>query len=104
MKASGAVVQTLRYDHTVAVGTTSWVQLDASLDQNVIGIEIFDSSGSLLEFGIGPAGSEARVFFLMPGGTTGYTPCILNAGMRLAVRAIDTATAAPAQMAINFYG
>lgn len=104
MRGSGVVVQTLRFVHGTdgTVGTTTWVQLDDSLNSNVMIIDIFDSSGQVLELGQGPAGSETRVCFVFPGGN-GRIPLILDQGQRLTVRAVD-GVAASGQLCMNLYG
>lgn len=95
---------TYRYSYADGeVDTTNWKEIEDSLGMSCTELEIFDSSGQVLEFGIGPAGSEVRQFFIMPGGNAQRVGQILNAGMRLAIRAVSAATGSSGQIVINGY-
>lgn len=95
-------VSTVRNDYTsTGLNTVAWTQLVASLGSDVNEIEIFDSSGSVIEFGVGASGTESRQFFVMPGGS-GRFSCLLNKGMRLSLRAVDT-NANTGQVCINLW-
>jgi hypothetical protein len=101
MSAIGAVVQTIRNVYSSTnVTTGAWVQLDASLDYTSNYIELFDSSGSALELGIGPSGSEVRVALIPPGGFAVTQKLRFDQGQRLAIRAVD-ANATTGQLIIN---
>lgn len=104
MRDSGTPVQTIRNDYASAnVTTGAWVQLDASLDSRVSHAEISDSSGQVMELGYGPVGSEQRLILLPEGGLFSRFPLKLDAGMRLAVRAVS-GDATSGNLIINFYG
>ncbi len=75
-----------------AITTGAWHQISASLGSNLAAVNIADDSGSLLELGYGPAGAEIRAMLIPANGTKGPVPCLLNKGMRLAVRAVDADT------------
>jgi hypothetical protein len=81
----------------------AWVQLLASVGATAIKeIEIFDSSGETLEFGIGEAGLEVVESYIIPGGN-GRIPLQIPAGTRLSVRAVS-ATANSGEIVVNLYG
>lgn len=84
-----------------SVTTGAWVELVASLSDSVNEVEIFDSSGSTLELGIGGSGSEARTMLIFPGGN-GRVLLHIAAGSRVSIRAVS-ATASLGENLINFY-
>lgn len=82
----------VNYDYSGgAVDITNWTQLIASTAAAAQGLFVFDSSGRILELGVGAAASESRVLIIQPGGQSGYVPLGIAAGSRLAVRALDSA-------------
>lgn len=84
-----AVSETIYNDYTVTnVTTGAWVEILAATADDVTEIEIFDSSGSLLELGVGAVGSEARKVLVIPGGN-GRIPIDIASGTRLSLRAVD---------------
>jgi len=101
MESLGVVVQTIRNDYTITPVTTgAWVELDASLNARSEFIELFDSSGSTLELGGGPAGSEVRICLIQPGGFAVPRALRLDEGLRLSIRAVDV-NATTEQLLIN---
>jgi hypothetical protein len=94
--ASGgrAYVGSARYDHSTPVTTAAWTQVIASTADDIEEIFVWDSSGEILELGVGGAGSEARVFLIPRGGINGPIDLHIPAGSRLAVRAVSANTAA----------
>lgn len=101
MSGYGAVVQTIRHDYSSTnVTTGAWVELDAALDAMSNYIELFDSSGSVLELGIGPSGSEVRAALIPPGGFNVMEKLRFDQGQRLSIRAVDT-NATSGQLIIN---
>jgi hypothetical protein len=85
------------------VTSGGWVELVAALESDVRALEIFDSSGEVMDIGMGPAGSEVVLFQVPRGGNTPQlVPQLLNAGMRLVVRA-QAETAAVGELLINLY-
>lgn len=89
------------YDYTVPVTTGAWTQLVASLSAAVTAVEIFDSSGQVLELGVGGAGSETRTVLVFPGGN-GKIPVAYASGARVSIRAVS-ANATVGLSVINFY-
>lgn len=94
----------VRKDYSVTpINTGAYVQLSTSLGQNIKELEIFNSCGSIMQLAIGPAGSESVLpFMILPGGN-GIIKCLLNAGMRLAVIAVDANSGAVGNLVINGY-
>lgn len=84
---------------STAVDTTNWQQIVASLAAATVKMQIFDSSGSLLELGTGAAAAETRKMLITPGGN-GLVEVQIAAGTRLSIRAVD-ATANTGFLAIN---
>ncbi len=72
---------------TTPVTTGAWVQIIAALPSAASGVEIFDSSGEIMELGVGAAASEARVWVIQPGGN-GRVPLTFASGARISLRAI----------------
>lgn len=98
-----SVVTTIRNDYTsTAVTTGAWVELIASTSALITELDIFDSSGSTLELGIGAAASEARLILVTPGGN-GKLPVAINAGTRISIRAVS-GNASVGELDINFFG
>ena len=83
------------------VTTGGWVELVASLADSVSVVEIFDSSGQILELGTGAAASEVPSAYVMRGGN-GFMPLSLASGARVAIQAVS-ATASSGEIIINFY-
>ena len=99
---AGKLVYSKTLDYGVTPVTTgAWVQIEPSLPANVRKIEVFDSSGSVIELAYGPAGSETMAIILAPGGRT-LEPCLLNMGMALSLRALD-ANASSGQFVLNAF-
>lgn len=85
---------------SVNVSTIAWTELTASTTQAITHMYIFDSSGQLLELGVGAAGLEDRVFLIQPGGPSGRVDLTVPSGSRVAIKAI-TATANVGFLAIT---
>lgn len=84
------------------VTSATWVQLIASTTADISELEIFDSSGQVLEIGVGPALSEVSKNYIIPGGN-GRITVDIPAGSRVAIKAV-TATANVGLSVINYYG
>lgn len=96
-------VYTKRLDYTgTNVTTGAWVTLDASLPSDVRAIEVMDSSGKQVMLGYGPAGFEKNALQIFPSQTAQRHQVHLDAGMRLALKAID-ASATTGAVLINGY-
>lgn len=81
----------------------AWVQVIAALAAAANSVEIFDSSGEIMELGVGGAGVESRVTVIQPGGN-GRLPLTFAAGARISLRAV-TANGLPtpgSQVALNY--
>lgn len=97
------VVDTSSIDYVSSnVTTSAYSQLVSSLLAAVTEIEIFDSSGEVLELATGGVGSEQRLIYIMPGGN-GRVPVKIASGTRVSIKAV-TATANSGLIAVNFYG
>lgn len=86
------VVNTILYrqDYGVTpVTTAAWVQIIASTGAAISHVYIFDSSGSVMELGVGPAAGEISKIYVPPGGSGAGWPLSIPAGSRLAIRAVD---------------
>lgn len=79
-----------RQDYTVTPVTTgAWVQIIASTAAEIKQLYIFDSSGSVMQLGIGGAGSEVAKINIPPGGSSVGWPLTIPAGTRVSIRALD---------------
>jgi hypothetical protein len=78
----------------------AWVQLIASTSADINFLDIFDSSGEILELGTGAAAAEARRLLINPGGN-GQIPLNIPAATRVSVRAVS-ANASVGNLVINF--
>jgi hypothetical protein len=100
-------VHSLRHDYVATPVTTAvWVQLSAELPKGCVAVEIFDSSGRVLQLSTGAAADEANHIIpnrIFPGGSTNVVPMPINDAKRLSIKAED-ANAITGQLVINFYG
>jgi hypothetical protein len=97
------VVETLVYDYSTGnVTDAAYVQILATLSDDVKKIEIFDSSGVPLYFALGAESSEADKFVIFPGGN-GLIDCEIDENARLSLKAVDD-SAVDGLLIINFYG
>ena len=102
MKPSVCIYRKVHNYTSTNVTTAAYVQLDAALGATVPFIEIFDSSGRIVEFAYGAVGSEVANFYIFPGGQSGLVTVSLSQGMRLALKAVD-GTASTGYLVINGY-
>jgi len=97
--------QFVRNDYSSTnVTTGAFVELTASLTQDMDEIEIFDSSGQTLEIATGAGGGEVPRFLVFPGGN-GRIPIdrtVFAAATRISIRAVS-ADAVAGEISINFY-
>jgi hypothetical protein len=95
----------IRNDYAVTPVTTgAWVQLAASIPR-ANSMEVFDSSGRIMEISFGAVGAEsASIFpmFITPGGNNNPIRILFGEGMRISIRAVDN-NATAGQIAITFY-
>jgi len=80
--------------------TTSWVELIASTSHDYKRLSAFDSSGELMEFGVGSVGTEVSVGLIQPGGSD--LSVSITSGSRLVYRAVTT-SATVGYLALNCY-
>lgn len=96
-----------KYSHnyvTNPVTTAAWVQMVASSDQPCSAIEIFDSSGSIVEIAIGAAAAEVAIpYNIPPGGSVIFLPIEIAKGSRISLRALDV-NATTGRLLINMFG
>jgi hypothetical protein len=78
-----------RQDYTTPVTTAAWTQIIASTAAEIKQLYIFDSSGSVMQLGIGGAGSEVAKINIPPGGSSVGWPLTIPAGTRVSIRALD---------------
>lgn len=86
---------------TVTYNTSGWLEIVASLAQNVNYIDMFDSTGYTTRFGTGAASSEVDLMLDSPGGP-GFIPVRIDAGTRIALRPL-TDPPAGGEVTICFY-
>lgn len=72
--------------------TTSYVQLSASLGQDVNYIEVTDTSNcpGPISLAYGPSGAEVELFQYMPSCDKGFS-ALLNKGMRISIKSLSGA-------------
>lgn len=86
--ATGYLSGTLYHDYEVTPVTTgAWVELIASTTEEIKQMSLFDSSGSVMEIGIGV--SPVRLFLIPPGGFNGVLPFLIAAGTKVSIRAVS---------------
>lgn len=87
---------------SVNVTTAAYTQIHAAIPFNVKKLQIFDGSGRVMLISLGGAGSEVAKLYVVPGGN-GDIDCVIAAGTRVAIKAID-ANATTGALIINFIG
>lgn len=90
------------------IATGSWLQLHASIPVAASAIEVFNPSGSILQFSTGAVGHETEtgrlmLYTVLPGGSSGLLPFEMPNGKPLSVKAIDAAVA-DGYLVVNFFG
>ena len=96
------IIEAVRIDYSVTTVTTlAWTQVVAATSAGVEWMDIFDSSGETLEVGIGAAGSEVQLGYVIPGGNSLYNG--IPVGTRIALRAVS-ANAAVGEFVVNMFG
>jgi hypothetical protein len=95
-------VYSVRVDYsTLGAALNAWSQVVAALPQTADFLEIFDSGGSVMSFGLGAEGSESQLFMITPGGN-GQIPIFIPTLSRISVQPLDVAPTS-GQLVINFY-
>lgn len=91
-KAARCVYQQVVDYSATAVSDAAWVQLSASLPDNITELEVGDTSGHAMVLGYGPAGSEQILAYVQPGGEATRVQALLNKGMRFVIKGQETST------------
>ncbi len=92
---AGRLAQSIRINYaTTTCATGSFVSLTTACRTDCRVVEIFDTGGGEMILAYGAAGGEQTAMRTFPGGTSGPTPLLLNAGMRLALKVADSSTPA----------
>ncbi len=97
-------VQTIRHDFSTASVTTAWTTLSSSLTGNASVVELYNSSTSFLELGVGGGSAPTAIypFSVFPSGGNGRIGLLFDKSTKLFVRA-TAATASSGVFAINFF-
>jgi hypothetical protein len=97
-----SVIESERIDYAVTpVTTLAWTEVIASTSASIEWWDIFDSSGETLQVGVGAAGSEVHLAYVIPGGNR--INQLLPAGTRISLRAVS-ADATIGEHTVNFFG
>lgn len=100
-------MSTVRVDMTTdPITTAAWTELVASLEKGATAIEIFNPSGSTMQFSNGAAGEEDAnelPYTILPGGSALLLAIPLSKGMRLSAKALDN-DATSNLFVMNFFG
>lgn len=101
--SSGIPKQIIRNDYSSTnVTTGAYVELDASIDGDILEVEIFDSSGQTMVLALGAASAEDDMIYIMPGGN-GRISLIINKLQRLSVKAVS-GNATSGELTMNLWG
>ena len=101
--AAATIKETKYHNYAVQGATTlAWLQLIASTSAVVFQWDVTDTSGQVLELGVGAAGAEVR-FALIPAGGGSPFEHRLPAGSRISIKAVD-ADASTGKLVINAWG
>ncbi len=97
-------VQTIRLDFSTAAQTTAWATLSSSLTDGASVVELYNSSTSFLELGVGSGSVPSYIYpmSVFPSGGNGRIEMIFDKSAKLFVRA-TAATASTGVFAINFF-
>jgi len=98
-------VELIRNDYSSTnVTTGAYVQLVASLVNNINEMHIFDSSGQTLVIATGAAASEVDQFYVFPGGNgkVEVDPAVFASSTRVSIKAIS-ADATAGEISINLH-
>ena len=73
------------------ISTASWVSFVATMPDDSYNAEFFNSTGQLLEIGIGANTASVTViqYYIIPGGQSGQVGTLINKGQNLFLRAVD---------------
>ena len=97
MQQSGVPTKQITYDYTSGtVATNAYTQIlaAASNGNDTSWVDIFDSSGSAIILAIGASGSEQNILYIPPGGWDNRRALVISKGVRLSIKALDTAASA----------
>ena len=69
--------------------TSAWTTVIAALTSACSAIEVFNPSGSPIQFALGAAGSEVAIpYTILPGGTTSFIPFEMTNKSRLSAEVV----------------
>lgn len=74
---------------TQNVTTSAWFELISSTAGTIKKIKVDDTSGQVLELGVGAAGSEVHLCFIPRGGIDSGLEVVIQQGARVCVRAVS---------------
>lgn len=96
------VIEAERIDYSVTnVTTLAWTELVAVTSADIEWMDMFDSSGETLEIGVGAAGLEVQIGYVIPGGNR--LNQLIPSGSRIAIRAVS-ADATIGEHTTNMFG
>jgi hypothetical protein len=103
LSGSVTIKETAYHNYAVQGATTvDWLQIIASTSATIAEWDVFDSSGQVMELGVGAVGAEVRFALLAPGGGAPFLHQ-LAAGSRVSIRAV-TANADVGLLTIQAWG
>jgi hypothetical protein len=82
------------------VTTSTWTQLVASTSGVINSFDVSDTSGQVMELGIGA--SPTHLIYIPQGGNVSIIPALIATGTKISIRAV-TANATSGFLTINFY-
>lgn len=92
--------------HNYATGsatTSAWRTIITLTSEPASAVEIFDSSGRILEIATGDIGSEVTMpYTIIPGGSSVILPLEFKHSVRVAVKAVDE-EASTGYLVMNFF-
>ena len=96
---------TVFFDYAVTnVSSGVYVEVNSGVTNRAGWMEIFDSSGTPIQFAIGASGSEVDKFIIMPGGHDKVIMDVIP-GTRISIKAASIGeTITAGRLIINFFG
>lgn len=95
---------TIRLGYSTSnVTTSAYTQLSSSLPNFVRKVQVFDSSGQVMQLALGASGAEVPMnWVIMPGGQSDIIPMMAAQGQRLSIKAVS-GTANAGEIDLNLY-
>lgn len=88
------------------ITTAAWKEIVAALETAACAVEIFNSTGRILQISLGASGQEdenVMKYTIIPGGSEILVPSEWMRGKRLSLKAVD-ANATTGWLIFNFFG